>query len=198
MRRVLNVGGASKDVPIPPHYEGWEHVLLDVDARQKPDVVCDARELTKLPAELYDAVYCSHNLEHYWRHDLARVLGGFRHVLRGHGFVEIAVPDVKAAIEDMARRNLDLDDVLYESDSGPVTANDVIYGFGRQIAQSGNDYYAHKNAFSAKTLVAAFGSAGFTHMFAAKAPFEIRAFAFKQEPTPDQLALLGLPAQGKP
>jgi SAM-dependent methyltransferase len=198
VRRVLNVGGASKAVPIPQHYEGWEHVLLDVDARQKPDVVCDARELKSLPGDLYDAVYCSHNLEHYWRHDLPRVLAGFRHVLRGHGFVEIAVPDVKAAIEDMARRNLDLDDALYESDSGPVTANDVIYGFGRQIAQSGNDYYAHKNAFSPKTLAAALGNAGFTHLFAARAPFEIRAFAFKQEPTHDQLALLGLPAQGKP
>jgi hypothetical protein len=29
-----------------------------------PDIVCDARELTTLEEGLFDAVYCSHNLEH--------------------------------------------------------------------------------------------------------------------------------------
>ena len=96
MKRVLNVGGGAKSIPIPLHYEGWEHVLLDIDPRQKPDVVCDARELGTLPADLYDAVYCSHNLEHYWRHDAPLVVAGFAHVLRGHGFAEVAVPDLKA------------------------------------------------------------------------------------------------------
>ncbi len=142
MKRVLNVGGASKSIPIPGHYAGWDHVLLDVDAAQRPDVVCDARTLTQLPAELYDAVYCSHNLEHYWRHDLPRVLAGFAHVLRAHGFAEVAVPDLKAVFADMLRRGLDIDDVLYQSDAGPVTVNDVIYGHGgrdRLIGAGGND-----------------------------------------------------------
>lgn len=193
MRRVLNVGGASKAIPIPAHYEGWEHVLLDVDPAQRPDVACDARELASLPRELYDAVYCSHNLEHYWRHDLHRVLAGFDHVLRAHGFAEVAVPDLKAVFDDMQRRGLDLDDTLYESGSGAVSGNDVIYGLGRQIAASGNDFYAHKNAFSRDSLVAAFGRAGFTRVFTAPGPYEIRALAFKREPTEDQRALLGLP-----
>lgn len=193
MKRVLNVGGGNKVIPIPEHYEGWDHVLLDIDPSQKPDVVCDARELTKLPAELYDAVYCSHNLEHYWRHDLPRVLTGFHHVLRAHGFVEIVVPDIKAAMEEMVRRGMDLDDVLYESDGGPITVNDVIYGAGFLIAKAGgNDFMAHKNAFSPKTLAAVLGRAGFTHMLAAKASFSIRAYAFKREPTAEQKQLLGL------
>ena len=192
MRRVLNVGGGHKAIAIPEHYDGWDHVLLDIDPKQKPDVVCDARELTSLPGDLYDAIYCSHNLEHYWRHDLARVLSGFAHVLRAHGFAEIAVPDVRAAMEEMARRNMDLDDILYESPAGPISVNDVIYGQGAMIERSGSDFMAHKNAFSPKTLAAALGRAGFAFVFAAKADFEIRAYAFKREPTPDQKELLGI------
>ena len=62
--RVLNVGGASKQIPIPAYFNGWEHLLLDVDPRGSPDIVCDARLLTTLPAGQFDAIYCSHNLEH--------------------------------------------------------------------------------------------------------------------------------------
>jgi len=192
MRRVLNVGGASKAIPIPAHYQGWDHVLLDVDAGQRPDVVCDARELATLPRELYDAVYCSHNLEHYWRHDLPRVLAGFAHVLRAHGFAEVAVPDMKAVFADMLRRGLDIDDVLYESDSGAVTVNDVIYGHGRQIAASGKDFYAHKNGFTHSSLAAALNRAGFAWVFTGSGPYEARALAFKREPTADQRAALKL------
>ncbi len=144
--RVLNVGRGSNTIAIPAHYEGWEHVLLDVNPAQKADVACDARELATLPAALYDAVYCSHNLEHYWRHDLPRVLAGFVHVLHAGGFAEVRVPDLRAVFAEMMKRGIDIDDTLYQSDAGPITVNDVIYGFGRQIAQSGNDFYAHRTA----------------------------------------------------
>src|SRR5438045_1858589 len=92
--RVLNVGGGSKEIPLPPHYADWEHVLLDIDPTAKPDVVCDARGLSALPAAEYDAIYCSHNLEHYYKHDGIKVLRGFMHVLKPNGFAEIRVPDI--------------------------------------------------------------------------------------------------------
>jgi SAM-dependent methyltransferase len=192
--RVLNVGGGSKEIPIPEHYSGWEHVLLDIDALRKPDVVCDARELATLPASLYDAVYCSHNLEHYWRHDVARVLKGFAHVLRAHGFAEIEVPDVKAVFADVLQRGLEPDGVLYESAAAPITVNDVIYGHGRQIAASGNDFYAHKNAFTQASLGAAQRAAGFEWVFMGAGPYAIRALAFRQAPTTDQRSLMRLPS----
>ena len=28
---MLNVGGGSKKIPIPQHYAGWDHVLLDIN-----------------------------------------------------------------------------------------------------------------------------------------------------------------------
>ena len=188
------MGGGSKAIPIPGHYAGWDHVLLDVDARQNPDVVGDARDLARLPAGLYDAVYCSHNLEHYFRHDVPRVLQGFAHVLLPRGFAELRVPDVLAVFAAVSQNNLELDDALYESDSGPVSANDVIYGFGKQIAASNNDFYAHKNAFTKRSLSEGLRDAGFPWVFVGAGPFEIRALAFRQTPTDEQKALLKLPA----
>jgi hypothetical protein len=197
-RRVLNVGGNSKKIPIPAHYNGWEHHLLDIDPSGGPEIVCDARQMQTLPAGGYDAVYCSHNLEHYYRHDLPRVLAGFLHVLKADGFADIRVPDMKAVFEDMIRRGMDIDDVLYESPAGPITINDVIYGFGRKIAESGQDFYAHRNGFTHRSLVVALRQAGFAPVFTGQQPYEISALAFKQEPTAEQRALFGLPPPANP
>ena len=82
---VLNVSGGSRRIPIPEHYAGWNHLLLDIDIAGKPDLLCDARQLSGLVAEQFDAVYCSHNLEHYYKHEVANVLQGFRHVPKSMG-----------------------------------------------------------------------------------------------------------------
>src|SRR3954469_19036580 len=98
MRKVLNVGGNNREIPLPQEYRGWEQVMLDIDPASKPDILLDARNLTELPAAGFEAVYCSHNLEHYFRHDLRRVLAGFLHVLKPEGFAHVLVPDIGAAI----------------------------------------------------------------------------------------------------
>ncbi len=89
--RVLNVGGGSKSIPIPAHYAGWNHLLLDIDPRGNPDVVCDARELDLLEPNQFDAIYCSHNLEHYYKHDGADSSEGYSCMsLKPDGFRRIA------------------------------------------------------------------------------------------------------------
>lgn len=193
--RVLNVGGGSKQIAIPEHYQGWQHLLLDIAPGADVDVVQDARELSRLSPAQFDAVYCSHNLEHYFRHDALKVLQGFLHVLKADGFAEIRVPDMRAVIQHMARTGMDLDDALYQSPAGPITAHDVWYGYGRQIEASGVDFYAHKCGFTAQSLTQILGRAGFAHTFVVESPqhFEIRALAFKQPPEAGQKALLGLP-----
>ena len=64
MKKVLNVGGNNKAIALPPQYADFDHLLLDIDPKGAPDIVCDARQLTTLAASQFDAVYCSHNLEH--------------------------------------------------------------------------------------------------------------------------------------
>ena len=194
MRKVLNVGGNSKDIPLPPNYQGWENVLLDVDPRGKPDVVCDARELTSLEAGVYDAVYCSHNLEHYFRHDVPKVLAGFRHVLRDEGFAHIRVPDLGEVMRQVVQKSLDIDDMLYQSPAGPITVRDVFYGFGLEIERSGNDFFAHKTGFTQKSLVRILGGCGFPFVYSMTGNLEVMAIAFKQKPNEFARAMFGLPA----
>lgn len=187
-RVVLNVGGGTKKIPIPVHYTGWHQLLLDVDPRGAPDIVCDARTLSSLTAEQFDAVYCSHNLEHYYAHEALVVLRGFWHVLKADGFVEIAVPDLDCVMRYAISRHIGLDDVLYQSSAGPICVIDVIYGYRREIEQSGRGFYAHKTGFSPKSLRAALERSGFEFVFVFPRPqaFEIRALAFKSPPRDDQ------------
>jgi SAM-dependent methyltransferase len=194
--RVLNVGGGSKNIPIPSYYGNWRHDLLDVDTKVKPDVVCDARELHRLAAGQYDAVYCSHNLEHYYRHDGPKVLKGFLHVLKPDGFAEIRVPDMNSVMKQVVELKLDIEDVLYQSPRGPISVRDVFYGYGEEIESSGRDFYAHKTGFTAHSLRALLLQSGFpnVYMFVSEAIFDLKAVAFKSEPTAAQRILLELPA----
>jgi predicted SAM-dependent methyltransferase len=191
IQSVLNVGGGSKATGIPEYFAGWRHDLLDIDSRGAPDIVCDARELTRLAAGVYDAVYCSHNLEHYYRHDGLKVLRGFLHVLNDTGFAEIRVPDIAKVVAVLHAQKLELDDVLYESPAGLIRAHDVVYGLQSEIEQSGQDFYAHKTGFTPKSLSAFLLEAGFHKIFLAVDPFmAVHALAFKAEPTQEQYALL--------
>lgn len=192
MKRVLNVGGNARNIALPPVFEGWEQVWLDIDPAVQPDVVCDAREMSGLPAHSYDAVYCSHNLEHYHQHEVPRVLGGFRHVLRPEGFAYIRVPDIAEVMQIVVERDLDVDDVLYTSPAGPVTVHDVIYGYGAEIRQSGNDFFSHKTGFTSKSLTRVLQDAGFKHVYWGSAGIELGSFAFVVEPDAATKTLLNL------
>jgi SAM-dependent methyltransferase len=192
---VLNVGGNSKAAAIPTHYRDWQHVLLDIDARRGADIVWDARELNEFEAARFDAVYCSHNLEHYYRHEVPRVLAGFIHVLKPAGFAEIRVPDLEAVFGKVARGEVGLEDELYVSPAGPITVIDVVYGWGREIESSGRDFFAHKTGFTAHTLTATLQRAGFREVWRAPplADYEVRTLAFRQASTPEQRKLVGIP-----
>ncbi|MBF0125160.1 MAG: methyltransferase domain-containing protein [Magnetococcales bacterium] len=195
MRKVLNVGGNSKDVPIPPHYADWQHILLDIDPAGNPDVICDARELLSLPGSEYDSIYCSHNLEHYYQHDVEKVLKGFMHLLKPSGFAFIRVPDMGVLMRKVAEDDLDLDDKL----SPGISVRGFIYG---TIEPGGSDFWTHKTGFTRKTLSLALQAAGFPWVAVfggnlsihyTSSGMEIVAFAFKEQPDEYTSKLLDLP-----
>jgi len=193
MKKVLNVGGNSKQIPLPPQYEGWENILLDIDPKVKPDIVCDARQLSRLPAGMYDAVYCSHNLEHYYRHDVPIVLGGFSHVLKDGGFAHIIVPDMGEVMRFVVEKGKDIDDVIFVTAERPITVLDVMYGLGVEIEKSGNEFFAHKTGFTQKSLPAMLVRCGFPHVYSGAANLEVVAFAFKFKPDEVSRKLIGIP-----
>ena len=192
MKRLLNVGGNSKNIAIPAHYADFEHLLLDIDPKGSPDIVCDARTLQTLTASQFDAVYCSHNLEHYYRHDVPQVLAGFLHVLRDGGFAQIKVPDIHEVMKIVMEKKMDIDDVLYESSVGPIMVLDVLYGYSVEIERSGNDFYAHKTGFTHRSLVKAIQTSGFSEVFTTSGNLEINVIAFKGIPNPTARKLLNI------
>jgi len=188
---VLNVGGGANR-GLPRQYEGWEQVLLDIDPAVQPDVVCDAKEMRRLPAAKYDAIYCSHSLEHFYTHEVPQVLAGFLHVLKPTGFAHIEVPDMSQVFRAIVQGNRDIGDIFYQSSAGPIAFHDVIYGFGKMVA-SGNLYYCHKTGFTEKSLGQAITRAGFKKvMTAIDGSANLYAYGFKRRPTKAQLMRLGL------
>lgn len=192
MKKVLNVGGNNKAIALPPQYADFDHLLLDIDPKGAPDILCDARQLTTLAPDQFAAVYCSHNLEHYYRHDVPKVLAGFLHVLQEGGFAHIRVPDLQAVMQEVMEKTLDLEDVLYTSPAGPIMVLDVIYGYGVEIERSGHDFYAHKTGFTRPSLLRALRAAGFQAIYSGTGNREIRAIAFKGTPNAEALALFQL------
>jgi SAM-dependent methyltransferase len=189
----LDVGGGDKTIPLPPQYAEFEHVLLDIDPTGWPDIVCDARNLTTLEAGQFDAVYCSHNLEHYHRHEVPRVLAGFLHILKDGGFAEIRVPDIMGLMHVASERGLDVDDTLYQSPAGPITVLDMLYGYGVEIERSGREFFAHKTGFSKKSLLNALCASGFSRIYTCVDNLEINALAFKSVPDQTLRTLFNLP-----
>ena len=131
-KKVLNVGGNSKEIPLPPEYAGFDHWLLDIDPKGAPDIVCDARDLATLEGGFFDAVYCSHNLEHYYRHDVPRVLAGFQHVLKEGGLPTLGFPISMKSCARLSSGASILTMSLYLP-SGPIMVLDVLYGYAIQI-----------------------------------------------------------------
>jgi len=71
----------------------------------------------------------------------------------------------------------------------------VIYGYGREIAATGNDFYAHKTGLTPKSLITTLGQCGFSMVFTATSntDFNLTALCFKQHPTPLQQKMFHLP-----
>jgi SAM-dependent methyltransferase len=192
MKKVLNVGGNSRNISLPLQYKEFDQVLLDIDPTGSPDIICDARDLITFKTEQFDAVYCSHNLEHYYRHDVHKVLAGFLHVLKTGGFAHIRVPDILEVMRATLDKGLDLEDVLYHSPAGPIMVLDVLYGYHVKIEQSGKDFFAHKTGFSRDSLQKALYKTGFSKIYSNAGFYEIDALAFKGVPDPDFLALFNI------
>ena len=192
-RRVLNVGGQSRAIPLPSAYATFEQVLLDLDPSVGADIVLDVRELTSLAPQQFDAVYCSHNLEHVRQHEVPVVLAGFRHVLKPGGLAHIIVPDLQELMLACVQQGIDLDGLLYESPMGPITPLDVLFGHGGLIAESGQDYYAHRTGFSRRTLANGVEASGFGPMFCQQGNLELNMITFNGDPDPELAALFDLP-----
>ena len=147
MPTVLHVGCGPD--PLPTWLSGHDEVRLDINPDVQPDIVASMTDLGDIGP--FDALYCSHALEHLFPHEVAVALSEFRRVLAPGGLAMVFVPD----LEDVQPT----DEPLFVSAAGPISGRDMYYGF-TPFLQS-NPYMAHKTGFVQATLRKAFEDAGF-------------------------------------
>jgi predicted SAM-dependent methyltransferase len=130
-----------------------------------------------VPAASVDAIWSSHNLEHLFAHEVPVALREFLRVLKPGGVALVTMPDLQQVAEFVAADRLE--DVIYQSPAGPITARDCLYGLGTAIA-AGNVFMAHRTGFTAKSLRRHLIEAGFVDVQTWFSPFALWAEARKQ------------------
>ena len=182
-KRLLNAGsGAPRAGRLSRLFAtgGWEEFRLDIDPDTSPDLVGSVTDLEDLfPAESFDAILCSHVLEHLYAHEVYPVMVQFRKVLRPDGFALIMCPDLVAVAEQLLEKGLA--GVVYNAPVGPIRVLDMLYGHSQSIEQ-GRHYMAHRTGFSSERLGNLLLQAGFpTVNTRTDEHFELCALAFMEE-----------------
>jgi SAM-dependent methyltransferase len=158
---ALHVGcGPRNGTGLHPAFSGpdWDEIRLDIDPAVQPDIVGSITDLGALSDSSVDAVWSSHNLEHLEPHEVPLALSEFHRVLRSGGLLLLTLPDIEAVCRLVAEGNLE--EPVYTSPAGPVAPLDILYGF-RPFLERGNVHYAHRTAFTARTLARHLANAGF-------------------------------------
>ncbi len=155
----INAGsGAQKNTRLPAYFRKWRQIRVDIDPALEPDVVASIADLSTFPDGTVDAVWSAHCLEHLFPHQAPMALAEFRRVLPETGFACIVVPDLQAIAHWIATDRLH--ETIYESAAGPITAHDMIWGFGLAIA-GGNMAMAHHCGFTPTVFMERLRDAGF-------------------------------------
>lgn len=178
-RTFINAGsGPLGNSRIPAMFDAWRQIRVDIDPKTKPDLVASISNLSKIPDHSADAVWSAHSLEHLYLHEVPKALAEFRRVLRRPGFACIVVPDLQAISEWIAKDRLF--EPIYESAAGPVTAHDMIWGFGPAIA-AGSTAMAHRCGFTPTAFIRCLTDAGFAEVqLRRKNSLELVAIALRQ------------------
>jgi len=165
---LINAGsGARGGGWLPPLFDGWEHVRVDVDPAVGPDLVASVTDLSAIPTGCADAVWSAHCIEHLFAHEVLTAIGEFRRVLRSDGFACIIVPDLQAIAEWIATDRLH--ETIYESSAGPVTAHDMLWGFGPAI-ERGDAAMAHRCGFTPSVFLQRLSDGGFAEIVLRRRP----------------------------
>ncbi|MGA9028615.1 MAG: methyltransferase domain-containing protein [Steroidobacteraceae bacterium] len=175
---LLNAGAGHADSPVPGYFAGWQQIRVDVNARVNPDIVASITDLSALATASVDAVWSAHCVEHLFAHEVPVALAEFRRVLRPGGFAGIIVPDIQAIAEWIGTDRLH--EVIYQSAAGPVTAHDMLWGFGPAIA-AGDAAMAHRCGFTPTLFLERLNGAGFAEIaLRRRSNLELAALALRE------------------
>jgi protein O-GlcNAc transferase len=170
VKLVLHVGcGPADHHVLHESFQGpeWHEVRLDVDPGVKPDIVASISDMSPVASGSVDAVYSHHNIEHVFWHEVPRVMAEFFRVLKPGGEALISTPDLQSVAAEIAAGRLE--DRLYRSEAGDISALDIVYGLRSDI-EDGREYMAHRTGFTIRTLGRKLNQAGFVKIQVSRAP----------------------------
>lgn len=189
MKRFLHVGcGPLRKPHVGPGFadDDWQEVRLDINPDVAPDIVGSMTAMPAVADGSVDAVYSAHNIEHLYPHEVPVALAEFLRVLGEDGFVVIACPDLQTVCAMVAADGLT--DTAYESQMGPITPLDILYGHRGAMA-AGNLYMAHRGGFTLKSLMQALQDAGFKTVAGRRRPGHLDLWALATKRTHDEASL---------
>jgi len=145
--RSVLVAGSGLDSAPQWRDSGYAVVRLDINPAAAPDIVASMTDVG--PIGPFDAVYCSHALEHLYPHEVPKALSEFYRVLKPGGVCIVLVPDLEGvpATEDVLP-------------GASLSGLHLYYGDARLIPEQPS--MAHHSGFVARTLGKAMEAAGFT------------------------------------
>jgi predicted SAM-dependent methyltransferase len=188
-KHVLNAGsGPITAARLHPLFQDshWQETRIDIDERVQPDLVASITDMRVFEDARFDAIWCSHILEHLHTWQVGSALSEFRRVIKPTGFVLIRSPDLEAIAQLVVDGRLE--SVAYESPAGPITALDMIFGHSRSI-EKGSAFMAHHTGFTVERLGRLLLEAGFVEARVKKTPgYDLWAVAIM--PKVDRTALL--------
>jgi hypothetical protein len=176
---LVNLGSGEPGMgQLPPFFNGWRQLRLDIDPAANPDIVGSLTDLSAIASDCADAVWASHCLEHVFQHEVNSALVEMRRVMKPTGLLCVRVPDLQKVAEMIVADRMH--EVIYQSPAGPVSAHDVVFGFGQEIAL-GCVNMAHKTGFTPSAMVQSLTLAGFDSFLVRRTlDLELLALARKQ------------------
>jgi len=176
---VVNLGSGPRPLSrLPPFFADWREFRVDIDPASGPDLLADVTDLSTIRSGSADAVWSAHCIEHLYLHEVTKALEEARRILADDGFLCVIVPDLQAIASYVETDRLL--DTVYDSPAGPVTAHDMIFGFGRDLA-SGRPRMGHHSGFTTSVLLRKLREARFAEIILRRrATLELAAVAWKR------------------
>jgi SAM-dependent methyltransferase len=178
---LVNLGSGPKRASrLPAMFAEWREFRVDVDPGAEPDLVADITDLSAIKSGSVDAVWSAHAIEHLYLHQVKKALEEARRILADDGFLCLIVPDLQSIAGYLV--NDRLLDVVYQSAAGPVTAHDMLFGYGHDLAL-GNFHMAHKCGFTAGVMLQKLKEVRFAEIvLRRRSNHELAAVACKRAP----------------
>jgi SAM-dependent methyltransferase len=178
---LVNLGSGPKGFAwLPTIFADWRQFRVDVDPDVAPDLVADITDLSGIPSGSVDAVWAAHCIEHLYLHEVGAAIAEAHRILAEDGFLCLIVPDLQSIASFIADDRLH--EVIYRSPAGPVTAHDMLFGFGPALAQ-GRSSMAHNCGFTPGLLLQKLQESPFAEiLLRRRANHELAGLARKRAP----------------